>query len=63
MTNVRAFVGAGKIGVSRVPLSGNRISISGTTPSFAGNCAIRSGESARFRSTGANHLARNTPSA
>ena len=63
MTNVRALVGAGKIGVSRVPFSGNRISMSGTTPSLTSSSAIRSGVSARLRRIGASHFFRNTPSA
>ena len=52
ITKVRALVGAGKIGVSRVPLSGKRISISGTTPSLTSSSAIRSGVSARLRRIG-----------
>jgi hypothetical protein len=63
MTNVRALVGAGKIGVSSVPFSGKRISMSGTTPSFTSSCAIRSGVAARLRRTGASHFFRKLPSA
>ena len=40
---MRALVGAGNTGVSSVPGSGNRISISGTTPSLTSSSAIRSG--------------------
>ena len=40
---MRALVGAGKTGVSSVPGGGNRISISGTTPSLTSSSAIRSG--------------------
>ena len=63
MTKVRALVGAGNSGVSRVPLGGNRISMSGTTPSFTPSAAIRSGLSARLRSTGASHFFKKLPSA
>ena len=63
MTNVRALVGAGKIGVSSVPFSGKRISISGTTPSFTSSWAIRSGVSARLRRIGTSHFFRKLPSA
>ena len=62
MTKVRALVGAGKTGVSRVPGSGKRISMSGTTPSLTSSSAIRSGVAARLRSTGASHFFKNTPS-
>ena len=63
MTNVRALVGAGKIGVSSVPGGGKRISISGTTPSLTSSSAIRSGVSARLRRIGASHFFRKLPSA
>ena len=63
MTKVRAFVGAGKIGVSSVPGGGKRISISGTTPSLTSSSAIRSGVSARLRRIGASHFLRKLPSA
>ncbi len=63
MTKVRAFVGAGKIGVSSVPFGGNRSSSSGTTPSSTSSSAIRSGVSARLRRIGASHFARKFPSA
>ncbi len=59
---MRALVGAGKTGVSRVPGSGNRISISGTMPSLTSSSAIRSGVSARLRRIGASHFLRKTPS-
>ena len=60
---MRALVGAGKTGVSSVPGGGNRISMSGTTPSLTSSSAIRSGVSARLRRIGASHLSRKTPSA
>ena len=63
ITKVRAFVGAGKTGVSSVPGGGNLSSISGTTPSLTSSSAMRSGVSARFRRIGASHFLRNTPSA
>ena len=63
MTKVRALVGAGNTGVSRVPFGGKRISIKGTTPSLTSSSAIRSGLSARLRRMGAIHFTRNAPSA
>ena len=60
---MRAFVGAGNTGVSSVPGSGKRISISGTMPSLTSSSAIRSGLSARLRRIGASHFLRKTPSA
>ena len=60
---MRALVGAGNTGVSSVPGGGKRISISGTTPSLTSSSAIRSGVSARLRSTGASHFFRKLPSA
>ena len=61
MTKVRAFVGPGWIGVSRVPFSGKRISMSGTMPSLTSSSAIRSGVSARLRRIGASHFLRKLP--
>ena len=63
MTKVRALTGAGNTGVSSVPFSGKRISISGTTPSLTSSSAIRSGVSARLRRIGASHFLRKLPSA
>ncbi len=60
---MRALVGAGNTGVSNVPGSGKRMSISSTTPSLTSSSAIRSGESARFRRIGASHFLRKLPSA
>jgi hypothetical protein len=62
MTNVRALVGAGKTGVSSVPVAGTA-SRSADDPSLTSSSAIRSGVSARLRRIGASHFFRKLPSA
>ena len=61
----RAGVGRapGRPASAACPVGGNRISISGTTPSLTSSSAIRSGVSARLRRIGASHFFRKLPSA
>ena len=51
-----------KLGVIRVPFSGNFTSMTSSTPSFMSISAARSGEAASERSTGPIHLRTNLPS-